>query len=242
MKMHQIDFKNFTGYLNNLYYYGGYGGMNWNDMYEVQAAFINEHTWCDTGYNNVLTGQGEGITLGTGGFQSADVYRPFTLVKGTFASAWETNQPVYFSTYTYTAGTGFVLKATDEIVLGQNAKTINFGHFGSDFKDISKITFVSGAGAGGSTCSYGTPTYGYILVMDNLEYHWNAGGGKADRLQPIGIAHRGPQHLVPHLTASFAPLSAHDGQDTAGQPANHGVHDAYHADFHVLPQAEHFGP
>ena len=60
-------------YLNNMYYYSGYGGMVWNDMYEVQSAFINEHTWCDTGYNNALSGQGEAITLGNGGFESANL-------------------------------------------------------------------------------------------------------------------------------------------------------------------------
>ena len=259
MKDKQINFKNFSGYLNNLYYYGGYGGMDWNDMYEVQKAFVTEHNWCDTGYNNVLTGQGEGITLGNGGFQSANVYRSFTLMKGTFASAWETNQPVDFNTYTYTAGQGFTLKASDEIVLNQNAKTINFAHYGSDFKNISKISFVSGVGEGGNTCSYGTPTYGYILVMDNLEYHWNQGGGGKSRGPLAGAsAHRGMHHIAPHVAANFAPLSGHDGQDATGQPGTHAgsTHDApYHTELFALPghdsggltgqfalpQAEHFG-
>jgi len=257
MKDKQIDFKNFSGYLNNLYYYGGYGGMNWNDMYEVQAAFVNEHNWCDTGYNNVLSGKGEGITLGDGGFQSDNLGRSFTLMKGTFASAWESNQPVDFNTYTYTAGQGFTLKASVDIALNQNAKTINFAHYGADFKDISMIAFVSGVGQGGNTCSYGTPTYGYILVMDNLEYHWD-GAGKSLGAHPGNMAHRAPHHVMPHIAANFSPLSAHGDQDTSGQPASHttGAHDVpYHTQLSALPghdsggltgqfalpQAEHFG-
>jgi len=158
MQVKEIKFANFSGYLNYLGYYAGYGGMDWNDMYEVQSAFVDEHTWCDTGYNNVLQGQGEAITLGSGGFQAQNLYRTFNLEKGIFASAWESHQPVYFNSYTYAAGQGFSLKASVEISLGQNAKTINFGKYGNDFKHISAVNFVSGVGQGGNTCSYGTPT------------------------------------------------------------------------------------
>jgi hypothetical protein len=257
MKAKHINFENFSGYLNNLYYYGGYGGMNWNDMYEVQSAFINEHTWCDTGYNNVLSGQGEGITLGNGGFETANLNRTFTLEKGTFASAWETNQPVYFNSYVYTAGTGMVLKASDEIILGQNAKTVNFSHYGHDFRNISEVNFVSGVGQGGNTCSYGTPTYGYILVMDNLSFEWGHSRGNSHGVRQANFAHHAMHH-APHLTANFAPVSSHDGGSQAGLSGNHAgsSHNSpYHSQLSVLPghdaggltsqftlpQVEHFG-
>ncbi|HTT82261.1 MAG TPA: hypothetical protein VMF67_02145, partial [Rhizomicrobium sp.] len=198
------------------------------------------------------------ITLGDGGFQSANLYRSFTLMKGTFASAWETNQPVYFNTYTYTAGQGFSLKASDKIVLGQDAKTINFAHYGSDFRDISKITFDSGVGQGGNTCSYGAPTYGYLLVMDKLEYRWDSRGGKSLGPNSSGLTHHAMHHGAPHLAANLAPLSAHDEHDATSQSGNHlgSAHDAPYqtqlsalaghdsggltAQF-ALPQAEHFG-
>src|ERR1700735_3986292 len=144
MQVKHINFEHFSGYLNNLSYSAGYGGMNWNDMFEVQSAYIDEHSWCDTGYNNVLSGQGEAITQGTGGFESANLYRTFTLEKGTFASAWETNQPFYFNSYVYKPGQGMVLKASDKIVLSQDAHTINFTHYGHDFRNISELNIVAG--------------------------------------------------------------------------------------------------
>ncbi|HEX4160125.1 MAG TPA: hypothetical protein VHY79_16800 [Rhizomicrobium sp.] len=259
MHVKHIKFENFSGYLNNMYYYSGYGGMVWNDMYEVQSAFINQHNWCDTGYNNVLSGQGEAITLGSGGFESADLYRTFNLESGTFASAWESKQPVYINSYVYTPGQGLTLKASDEVLLGQDAKTLNFARFGSDFKNIAAVNFVSGVGQGGNTCSYGTPTYGYILAMDNLSVKWNGnGGGKGHAAPRASLPHHVMQHNMPHVGANFSPLSTHEGHDTAGLPVNHagGVNDApYHSQLFslpghdsagltgqfALPQAEHFG-
>ncbi|HEY3638750.1 MAG TPA: hypothetical protein VGK90_11415 [Rhizomicrobium sp.] len=254
-----IKFENFSGYLNNMYYYSGYGGMDWNDMYEVQSAFINEHNWCDTGYNNALSGQGEVITLGTGGFQSHNLYKTFSLESGTFASAWEGKQPVTFNSYVYTAGQGFVLKASDTINIGQNGKNINFGQFGQDFKHISEVTFVSGVGNPGNTCSYGAPTYGYILAMDNLSVKWdplnrNVHGAHQS---PKFAQHVMQHHGMPHLGANFAPQSMHDSHDTSGQSGSHATaHDSpYHTQLSALPghdvggltgqfalpQIEHFG-
>lgn len=240
MSKKHINFSGFSGYLNYLGYYQGYGGMNWNDMYEVQASFVSEHSWCDTGYNNVLSGQGEAITLGNGGFQSYNTGQTFDLLKGTFASAWETNQPVYFNSYTYTAGVGYTLKASDLITLGQDATNINFAHYGQDFKGISKVTFVSGVGQGGNTCSYGSPTYGYQLVMDNLLVKWH--GAPVGQHRPAAH-HQNAAHLsAPHLNAMFSP--AHD----SGDGGSHQTGDYHHATGHdpggmtstfTLPQAEH---
>ncbi len=234
MHVKHINFENFSGYLNNLYYYSGYGGMDWNDMYEVQSAFINEHAWCDTGYNNALDGQGEAITLGNGGFQAHNLYKTFDLVKGTFASAWEGHQPITVNTYTYSQGQGFTLKATDQITLGENAKTISFSNYGSDFDHISAVSFTSGVGKGGNTCSYGQPTYGYILVMDDLNVKWNWGGKEARAPQHINFAHHAMHHDAPHVEASFAPQS-HEGHDAhvLAQPG----HDPGGS-----PHVEHFGP
>jgi hypothetical protein len=259
MDVKTIKFNNFSGYLNNLSYYAGYGGMDWNDMYEIQNAFVNEHSWCDTGYNNVLQGQGEAITLGTGGFQEDNLYRTFNLEKGTFASAWESHQPFTFNSYTYSAGQGFSLKASVEISIGQNAKTINFGKYGSDFKHIAAVNFVSGVGHGGNTCSYGAPTYGYILVMDNLQVQWNwGGGGHAHNVRQAVLQHHQYHHALPHIAANMAPISTHDSQGGIGTNPSHAnaAHDTgYHTqllslDGHgaggltsqfALPQVEHFG-
>jgi hypothetical protein len=256
MHVKEIKFQNFSGYLNYMGYYAGYGGMDWNDMYEVQNAFISEQSWCDTGYNNVLHGNGEAITLGDGGFQSDNLARSFTLEKGVFASAWESNQPVYFNSYTYTSGQGFALKASDLVTLGQNAYTINFGHYGSDFKDIAKITFTSGVGEGGNTCSYGTPTYGYILVMDDLQLKWAGGHGNARAPHLVSSGLQGTHHGMPHLEASFSPLHPHGSHLAGAADTSHGAADSsYHsqaaaqsghdvggmdAQF-TLPQVEHFG-
>jgi hypothetical protein len=257
--MSHIKFQGFSGYLNNMSYYADYGGMNWNDMYEIQNSYVNQHPWCDTGYNNVLSGQGEGITLGNGGFESYNSNRTFSLEKGTFASAWETNQPVYFNSYTYTAGQGFSLKASDEVLLSQNATTIDFAKYGSDFRHISEIMMISGKGQGGNTCSYGTPTYGYILVMDNLDIKWNNSRAGAGVLHPSGSGH--PLHAarpLPHIAANMMPEGNHGehsplsaGTDHAGAAFGTSYHSqllslAGH-DFgsptsqFVLPQADHFG-
>jgi hypothetical protein len=259
MDVKTIKFGNFSGYLNNLSYYAGYGGMDWNDMYEIQSAFVNEHSWCDTGYNNVLQGQGEAITLGTGGFQEDNLDRTFNLVGGTFASAWESHQPVTFNSYTYSAGQGFSLKASVEISIGQNAKTINFAKYGSDFKHIAEVTFVSGVGKGGNTCSYGTPTYGYILVMDNLQVQWNWGAsGHAHSPRHTQLPPHQMRHALPHIAANMAPIGTHDGHDSTSMNPGHANADqntGYHSqmlsfDGHggggltsqfALPQVEHFG-
>jgi hypothetical protein len=242
MHSKEIKFQNFSGYLNNMYYYSNYGGMDWNDMYEVQSAFVNEHTdWCDTGYNNVLKGPGEAITLGDGGFQSHNLYRTFSLQSGVFASAWETNQPVTVNSYVYQPGQGMTLKASDTVYIGQDSQKINFANYGGDFKHISDVAFVSGVGEGGNTCSYGAPTYGYILVMDNLTVKW-------DRANPGHAGHQGTlahhamqHHGTPHLGASFSPL-AHDGHGAAGHAGTHAgpLHDtAFHTAQFALPAADH---
>lgn len=239
-----IKFQGFDGYLNDMNNYSGYGGMDWNDMFEIQSAFVNEHTdWCDTGYNNVLKGPGEAITLGNGGFQSHDLYQTFSLQGGTFASAWETKQPVTFNSYVYTPGQGFTLKASDTVNISEDAKYVNFAKFGSDFKHVSAVTMISGVGQGGNTCSYGTPTYGYILVMDNLTLKWDNNGGNAHNVPHANLTHH-IMHGMPHVAANFSPLSQHADHVAAGLPLNHAgaAHDSpYHSQLFGLPGHDHGG-
>ena len=127
-------------------------------------------------------------------------------------------------------------------------------------KNIAAVNFVSGVGQGDNTCSYGTPTYGYILVMDNLRVKWNSnGGGKGHVATQGGFPNHVLHHNMPHVGANFSPLSAHDGHDVGSQSAGHAgsAHDApYHTELFTLPgrefeggltgqfalpQAEHFG-
>ena len=88
-----LNFNDFAGYYNNLYH-SDYGGFGWFNMVELNKSMLNILNYCDTGYNNVLQGRGEGVTVGNG--SSIYTYATtFNLKAGTFASAWETNQPVY---------------------------------------------------------------------------------------------------------------------------------------------------
>jgi hypothetical protein len=95
--------------------------------------------------------------------------------------------------------------------------------------------------------------------MDNLSVKWNGDGGhKTSGARHATLAQHGMHHVAPHVAASFSPLSAHDGQDTAAQSGSHtgSAHDApYHTQLFALPghdaggltgqfalpQAEHFG-
>lgn len=238
-RLRNIPFENFSGYLNYLGYYDGYGGMQWNDMFEVQSAYITQNNWCETGYNNDLRGNGEATTLGSGGFQAFNLAHSFDLVQGNFASAWEHGQPITAYSYTYAPGQGFTLKASDTFTVGQHSKTIYFANYGTDFTRISAVTFVSGQGSGGNTCSYGYATYGYALVMDNLQINWHRTTAMSgDR--PIARSHPNLHLALPHLNAMFAPAHTQGHEGSLHQPmGEHAAgHDPGGGNF-MLPHADH---
>ena len=250
-----LNFNTFSGYYNNLYR-SDYGGFDWFNMVELNKSMINNILdYCDTGYNNVLHGRGEGVVLDTGSFYT--YAETFTLVSGTFASAWSTNQPVYIYGWANGNETGEI-----KVNLGQNATKINFGKYGNDFKNINFVEFhIAGRGEDGSTCTYGQGTYGYQLALDNLKITLNAPG-----------AHRGHQvhHFVKpmlahhHIANMFAAIRVMDAGGHAAAAGN-SSHDAgshagtaYHSQLasldgagqhdhagltgqFALPQVEHFG-
>ncbi len=264
-----LGFNSFSGYYASIP--GGLGGFNWGDVDFLNATFWqNEKTnWCDTGYQNVIQGAGEAVTWNTNGsvsyglFESANPKETFSVKSMVAASAWETNQPFDFISYTYKARHGFILKASDTIYVSQTAQTINFAKIGkpTDFKNIAAVEIVSGSGKYGNTCTYGA--YGYTtgneLAFDNLRVKWNGqmprGGGRPITKGLDVHAHGHQSHV---FAAHLAMNDAHHGTAAAAHAetaAHSGAQFGFHsellsignsgsggltAQFH-LPAVEHFG-
>src|ERR1700733_7877971 len=152
-----LNFNGFGGYYNSLYH-SSYGGFDWFNMVELNKSMINNVLdYCDTGYNNVLHGNGEAVVLDTGSFYT--YAQTFNLKSGIFASAWSTNQPVYIYAWANGSETGQI-----EVNLSQNATTIDFTKYGNVFKNINFVEIhVAGRGEDGNTCTYGQGTYGYEI-------------------------------------------------------------------------------
>lgn len=265
-----LGFNSFSGYYASIP--SGYGGFNWGDVDYLNATFWqNEKTnWCDTGYQNVIHGAGEAVTWNNNGlvsyglFESVNVNETFTLNSMVASSAWETAQPFDFRTYTYKAGSGFVLKASDTVSLSQTAQTLNFAKIGhpGDFKNIVAVEIVSGTGKYGNTCTYGP--YGYTLgnemAFDNLKVTWNGkipkGDGKtvmkglAPHLHDGHGGHMLAAHVVfndahqPASGTAHTDLSGHSGTQTGFHSELLSLGDSGSGDltaqFH-LPPVEHFG-
>ncbi|HEX4160650.1 MAG TPA: hypothetical protein VHY79_19440 [Rhizomicrobium sp.] len=261
-----VKFNSFSGYYASIPQ--GYGGFNWNEVDYMNAAFWQNEKpeWCDTGYQNAISGAGEAFAFNNNGytttafFQSADLSETFTLKSMVAASAWDTDQPFYFKTYTDKDGQ-FKLKATDTVYLSQTVQTINFAKIGKpgDFQNIVQVTIVSGTGKYGNTCSYGPYSYtlGNQIAFDNVKVQWNGKIPKGDgKLVTTGLpahAHGHGSHVV------AAQLSFHDAHGTTpghvGTPVLSGAQTGFHgeltslgdfdaggltAQFH-LPAIEHFG-
>jgi hypothetical protein len=271
-KHHGTETLTFEGYSG---YYGsvpqGYGGFVWSDVNFLNASYWqNEKTnWCDTGYQNVIDGNGLAYSWGQqekqsyGYFRSENIRQTFSLVSMVAASAWESNQPFKFTSYIYEPHVGFVVKASVTLSLSQTAQTINFSHLPvpvavtDAFDNISAVRITSGTGTYGNTCSYGAghPTYGNELAFDDLKIKWNGavphGTGRAPGrpLLPNQHGHGTPDAHLVNLHAAQA--HAANGADAA----SHHAANAYHAElmslsghdtagltaqFH-LPAIEHFG-
>lgn len=265
-----LNFDNFSGYYASIDQ--GYGGFDWGSVDFMNETFwqTQHPEWCDTGYQNVIQGAGEALTFNNNGsvsyglFESADLKVSFDMQSMVAASAWETDQPFEFRSYTYKKGHGFILKASDTVYLSQTAQTINFAKIGKpgDFKNIVTVVIVSGTGQYGNTCSYGQ--YGYTLgnemAFDNLKVKWNGkiptGNGK---LVTTGLAvHNGAGHGAHAVTAHLVSAGSHQGANLPAH-ANAGSHSGTQANFHSelmslgdshgggltsqfhLPLIEHFG-
>jgi len=256
-----LGFNGFTGYYGSVP--PGYGGFNWVDVNYMNATYWQnvETNWCDTGYQNAIHGAGEAFSWGQdldspaySSIVTYDLNETFSLTSMTAASAWETDQPFEFRSYTYKAG-HLTLKASDTVYLSQTAQTIDFarmpGGKPADFKDIAQVTIVSGIGKYGNTCTYGPygNTTGNQMAFDKLKVKWNGtipqgheGNPLAKQLAPH--LHPRAAHAAPHLTGG-----GHDGSGQSPAPVHHAESSGYHAELlplaadgqFALPEVTHFG-
>jgi hypothetical protein len=264
-----LGFNSFSGYYASVPQ--GYGGLQYGDVDYLNASYWqNEKTnWCDTGYQNAISGAGEALTWNTNGatsyglFESTNLKESFTLASMVVASAWETDQAFNFRSYTYKSGHGFILKASDTLYLSQTAQKINFAKIGKpgDFKNIVAVEIVSGSGKYGNTCTYGR--YGYTtgneMAFDNLKLIWNGKipTDKNGRLVTKGLATHDHGHAA-HAVAAH--LAFGDGQHCpSAAHLEGGGHSGMQTGFHTellslgdsqpgdltaqfrLPAVEHFG-
>jgi hypothetical protein len=251
-----LNFNSFGGYYNNLYH-SSYGGFDWLNMMELNKSMIdNVLGCCDTGYNNVLHGKGEGVAIETNSFMYTYA-QTFNLKSGTFASAWPTNQPVYFYGWANGSETGEI-----KVNLGQNATTIDFAKYGNEFKNINELEIrVMSKGEAGNTCTYGVPTYGYQVAFDNLRITLSSPSAHhAEQGQHIFLPRLAQHHIASSFGAmlnigasghaALAGSSPHDAGGHAGtlyhseltslDGAGQLDHAALTGQF-ALPQVEHFG-
>jgi hypothetical protein len=265
----KLGFNGFSGYYASIS--AGYGGFDWVDVDYMNAAYWQkvETNWCDTGYQNAIHGAGEAFTFGQGlnspaysTIVTSDLKETFSLTSMVAASAWETDQPFKFISYTYKNGQ-FITKASDTVYLSQTAQTINFakmpGGKPTDFQNIAAVTIVSGSGKYGNTCTYGP--YGYTtgqqMAFDNLKVRWNGKipqGHQGNEVlkQLLPRAHHQAPHVAAHLVSE-----AHDAGAASGHvPAVHANGGEFHTEMlslagdgpgggltaqFALPQVEHFG-
>lgn len=266
-----LNFENFSGYYGSVQ--SGYGGFVWSDVDFMSSSYWQDSktNWCDTGYQNVLDGNGLAFSRfgGAGYYTQQGTYTPsfgyfrpeniketFSLVSMVAASAWETNQPFKFTAYVYDPGVGFLKKGSVTLHIGQTAQTIDFEHLSSPtilshtFDNISAVRITSGSGSIGNTCSYGSgqPTYGNELAFDDLKIKWNGGVphgvGGAVRHPLLGHHQVAPAAHLPNLHAlSHATEGASSHHAASGYHAElMSLHDSSGlTSLFHLPSAEHFG-
>lgn len=247
-----LTFEGFSGYYGSVPQ--GYGGLIWSDVDYLNASYWqNEKTnWCDTGYQNVVDGNGLAYTWGQQGAQSFGYFaspspaHTFSLVSMVAASAWETNQPFTFISYVYKPVEGFVVKAEITLHLSQTAQKLVFADLPNlssqraDFQNISAVRIISGAQGGtyGNTCSYGQSqhTYGNELAFDDLQITWNGGiphgNGKmpAHPLLP-GLRHG---HGTPAAHLVGVQQAAHGHAVNGPDAASHHDASGYHTELMSL--------
>jgi len=252
----KVNFNGFPGYYGYMSNYNGTirgGGFDWEDMYYftklgIDTIYPNEHT----GYNNDLHGSGEGFAAvenefpyyGFGAFYSP-TKETFTLKSGDFASAWDIEQTVKFTTYRGSQQVAFVY-----VTVSHEGQKINFGSYGRDFKNITKVCINTNYHyAVNQQGAYGQ---GWQVVVDNLKAVWNGAIPDAHGMRHrahvdhdvLGAMRNHAFGLSSDGSHSVAPVGAHNGfhsvvtsLDTAlGHHGNGGLT----AEF-TLPAPEHFG-
>lgn len=236
-----VKFNGLSGYYGSLP--SGYGGFNYTLVNYLNASYWEnvQTNWCDTGYQNVISGPGEAYIPGTGLFESANLKETFSLIGMVAASAWETNQPVTFNTYVYSRG-NLKLKASDTVYFSQTAQTVDFATLGGkgDFRNISAVTVFVGAGSYGNTCTYGRYSYttGYQFAFDNLKVRWSGSIPRGDtgKLFTKGL-HVNGSHEAAHVAAHLIEGNDHRGGADVIHPGLPDHHPAagYHSQLLSLP-------
>ncbi len=248
----KLTFSNLSGHYGNIP--NGYGGFNWlGDVMYLNTMRFNT-AWCDTGYNNVAAAAHTnvvGVMYFGGTAESANPTESFDLKSMIAASAWCTNQEWRFSTYTYSNGS-FQLKGTENFYLRQSAQTLHFGKMGRNIAAVS--VYMMNLGSAGNTCSYGSGTYGYQMVFDNMKVHWNGKiPGRDGNGHLVSLPHHMPQH---HAMVAARSHNANAHASGAAHGAHAASHEAggYHSELlgfghdpggltgqFSLPQIDHFG-
>jgi hypothetical protein len=244
-----LTFEGFSGYYGSVPQ--GYGGFVWSDVdYLNDSYWQNVKTnWCDTGYQNVIDGNGLAYAWGKEGkpsygyFRTDNIKETFSLVSMVAASAWETKQPFTFTGYVYEPEKGFVKKGSVTYYLSQTAQKLEFGHSPGpkatlhSLSNISAVIIKSASGSYGNTCSYGQghPTYGNQLAFDDLTIKWNGkvphGAGDPPARPLLGSQHH---HGAP--TAQLVNLHAPQVHATdEGNAASHLSAGGYQAELMSLP-------
>jgi hypothetical protein len=226
LKMSFNDFPGYYGYVPN-----GYQGFDFSEMYYANANPLIVDPY-HTGYENDLHGRGEAFNLAednvSNGYAWGTFYSPtketFTLTSGDFASAWDQEQSVKFTTYK-----GAHVVASVYITVSITGQKIDFANYGSDFRNITKVRFeTSYKYAVNQSSVYGK---GWQVVVDNLKGVWN--GAKP---QAFGAQHHAhiAHPLLAAAPAQALTLSDHDA---------HGAHVAFHSALAALdsPLAHHDG-
>ncbi len=247
-----LTFEGFSGYYGSVP--EGYGGFVWSDVDYLNASYWQnvKTNWCDTGFQNVIDGNGLAYTWGQqdlqsfGYFATENAKETFSLVSMVAASGWETKQPFTFISYVYKPFKGFVEKAQVTLDLSQTAQKIVFADLPNltsqrtDFENISAVRITSGSQGGtyGNTCSYGTSehTYGNQLAFDDLKIKWNGAvphGGGHPPSTPLqaSLHHHGSP--AAHLAANLHAAHTH-AVDGAGTASHHGS-GGYHTELLSLP-------
>jgi hypothetical protein len=238
-----------NGWYGSMSYYDGYGGFNFEDMELVTRKWITEHGLWEDGFGSVLHGDAETYTtayeppFGLYSWMVPGVAgTTFNLKSGIFAM--ETKSKENFAFF-YGYGVDGQLQGKFSLHLTNVATTIDFTHYGSEFKNLTALK-VEGYNV--------YPWYSPILIMDNIRVHWN--GRQPGAHGPSSASHR--PHIAQDLLAQSI-LNHGDGAhpDCGGSSGDTPLHPGElnsldtalrHSDpgggiveQFSLPRCEHFG-
>jgi hypothetical protein len=221
----KMNFNNFPG--SQGYVPNGYQGFDFSEMFYANPQSLIDPP--NTGYYNDLHGRGEAFCVAednvSNGYGWGAFYSPtketFTLKSGDFASAWDQEQSVKFTTYR-----GSQVIASNYITVSIYGQKIDFAHYGADFKNITKVRFATNYNyAVNQSSVYGT---GWQVVVDNLKGVWN--GKKPAAFGAHHQAHVNHPLLAAATHGGALASSAHNGH-------SQGAHFTFHSALSSLDTA-----